>query len=71
MGLNVDAYFTGELLHHQVLDLLSKGSYVILTNHSNNERGYLPTMKKNLESELGRDYEIIISKTDKDPLTVY
>lgn len=56
--------------HHEVLDLVSKGSFVILTNHSNNERGYLQITKNKLESELGDKYPIIISNEDHDPLVV-
>lgn len=59
---------------HEVLSYIAKGSYVILLNHTNSERGYLkarlqPRLEKELK-ELGVDCEVKVSKTDKDPLVV-
>lgn len=33
--------YTGEMSHHEVLDAVHKGIHVILTRHSNSERGFL------------------------------
>lgn len=37
---------TGEMSHHEVLDAVHKGSHVILTRHSNSERGFLEVVAK-------------------------
>lgn len=43
--------------HHEVLKANASGATVILTDHSNTERGFLPTMREKLaaaiEAELG------------------
>lgn len=56
------------MLHHDVLDATQKGISVILTNHSDSERGFLkqfaPELKKRLEDQV----EVFVSKEDKDPL---
>eukprot|EP01132_Coremiostelium_polycephalum_P013617 gene13617-16573_t len=48
LGEKVDLYLTGELKHHEILDVCSKGGYVIVCDHSNSERGYLQEYKKKL-----------------------
>ncbi len=47
-----DVFITGEMTHHQVVAALAKECSVILTGHTNSERGYLPTLKKQLEEHL-------------------
>ncbi|KAG0272403.1 NGG1 interacting factor [Linnemannia exigua] len=70
-----DLYLTGELGHHDVLEALEQNRTVILCEHSNTERGYLSAiLKPKLEALLSQDggepVEIVVSKTDKDPLVV-
>ncbi|EGC36430.1 hypothetical protein DICPUDRAFT_151116 [Dictyostelium purpureum] len=65
-----DLYLTGELTHHVILDACAKGSYVIVCDHSNSERGYLDVFKTNLEKLFDNKIEILISKLDKDPLEI-
>jgi len=50
---------------------------VILTEHTNSERGYLPTMKQKIMDELAKEdlgedgeIEIVISQVDRDPINV-
>ncbi|CAF4773493.1 unnamed protein product [Pieris macdunnoughi] len=64
-----DLFLTGEMLHHDVLDATQKGISVILTNHSDSERGFLDKFSIYLENELYHKVEVIVSKCDKDPLT--
>ncbi|XP_033225250.1 NIF3-like protein 1 isoform X3 [Belonocnema kinseyi] len=64
-----DLYLTGEMFHHDVLDLVHKGGNVILTNHSDSERGYLKVFAKKLSDLLGNSVQVIVSQKDKDPLT--
>ena len=42
---------------------------MILTDHTNTERGYLGVLKSKLE-EMLEGVEIIVSEVDSDPLTV-
>lgn len=65
-----DAYVTGEMRHHDVLDKLAQGSAVILTEHTNSERPYLPVLKKKLQAKLGRSVRIDISRADREPLRI-
>jgi len=65
-----DLVLTGEMSHHEVLDFVHKGTTVILTEHSNCERGYLVQVARRLEGALGEGVTINISKVDRDPLVV-
>ncbi|KAK4687436.1 hypothetical protein P7C73_g2674, partial [Tremellales sp. Uapishka_1] len=59
---------------HEVLAAIAGGQSVILCNHSNTERPYLSTVLQNwLETELNssevdKDWEVLVSKADADPL---
>src|SRR5690606_6171662 len=44
----VDLMLTGEMRHHDVLSRSARGTHVILTDHSNTERGYLPLFAQKL-----------------------
>ncbi len=66
-----DLYLTGEMSHHEVLDAVHRGTHVVLCEHSNTERGFLPKWKEVLQKELGHQgIEISISAQDCDPLTI-
>ncbi|CAB3242077.1 unnamed protein product [Arctia plantaginis] len=67
-GVAADLYLTGEMLHHDVLDAAQRGISVILTNHSDSERGFLTVFSTNLASKLNNEVEVIVSKVDRDPL---
>lgn len=56
------------MLHHDVLDATQQGISVILTNHSDSERGFLKVFSPDLESRLKNQVEVIVSQVDKDPL---
>ncbi|KAL1932465.1 hypothetical protein VTP01DRAFT_8143 [Rhizomucor pusillus] len=76
--VDADLFFTGEMGHHDVLAALAKNTSVILCEHSNTERGYLSavlqpklqSMLANERSEEGDAIEVVVSKVDKDPLTI-
>lgn len=70
-GIQADCYLTGEMSHHNVLAATLGGSHVILCEHTNTERGYLPTFGKILGKALGKSVERVISKEDADPLRIY
>ena len=69
-GVPVDVYLTGEMSHHEVLEATAAGTAVILTEHSNSERGYLRVLKEQLGKLLDGDVKIKTSSSDKDPLSV-
>ncbi|KAI5103114.1 NIF3-like protein 1, partial [Silurus meridionalis] len=62
--------FSGEMSHHEVLDAVSKGTSVILSEHSNSERGFLTVFKKHLAAHLPDSVTVTISQKDKDPLQI-
>jgi dinuclear metal center YbgI/SA1388 family protein len=63
-------YLTGEMRHHDLLDKVEQGAAVVLTDHTNTERGYLPTLRKRLIKELGKGVAIHIASSDHDPLKI-
>jgi len=64
-----DAYVTGEMQHHHVLDLWQRGRSVVLAGHTNTERPYLPTYRDRLV-EAGATIDWAISTADKAPMAV-
>lgn len=68
-GCKANVLVTGEMSHHEVLDFVHKGVSVILTEHSNCERGYLRLVQQKLEKQL-EGVKVVISQEDRDPLTV-
>ena len=68
-GIPADLYLTGEILHQNILDAVQNGIHVILTNHSDSERGFLSHFGNILNKSLNEKVAIILSKCDKDPLT--
>ncbi len=67
-GIKADCYLTGEMSHHNVLAATLGGSHVILCEHTNTERGYLPSFAQILGKALDRNIEIQCSGTDADPI---
>ena len=61
-----DLFVTGEMRHHDVLGRVAQGSAVLLTEHSNSERGYLREFAVRLQDELS--IEAFVSEQDRDPL---
>jgi putative NIF3 family GTP cyclohydrolase 1 type 2 len=79
LGLDADVFVTGEMSHHDVLAATANGTSVILTAHTNSERGYLPTLKARLQAALRADPGVgegevppvfVLSEVDADPLNV-
>ena len=67
---SADLLLAGEMTHHRVLEAVSKGSCVILCDHSNTERGFLREFKEMLHKTLHSGVEVSVSLMDKDPLCV-
>lgn len=66
-GAPFDLLLTGEMSHHEVLDAVQQGTYVILCEHSNTERGFLHEFKAILAAE---NLDVQVSTVDADPLKV-
>jgi putative NIF3 family GTP cyclohydrolase 1 type 2 len=64
-----EVFITGEMTHHQVIAATARGCTVMLTGHTNSERGYLPKLKEQLETFLP-EASITVSKADA-PLWTY
>jgi putative NIF3 family GTP cyclohydrolase 1 type 2 len=69
-GIQADCYLTGEMSHHNALAATLSGSHVILCEHTNTERGYLPTFGKLLKKALGDRVAIQCSEIDADPIRI-
>uniref|UniRef100_A0A3Q1GT07 NIF3-like protein 1 n=1 Tax=Acanthochromis polyacanthus TaxID=80966 RepID=A0A3Q1GT07_9TELE len=69
-GIKADLYVTGEMSHHEVLDAVAKGTSVILSDHSNSERGFLTVFRERLAVRLPDGVTVVVSKADRDPLEV-
>lgn len=67
-GIRADCYLTGEMSHHNILAATQRGSHVILCEHTNTERGYLPVFGKILRKALGNGIDISVSEIDSDPI---
>ncbi|KAJ0015927.1 hypothetical protein NQD34_014217 [Periophthalmus magnuspinnatus] len=69
-GVKADLYVTGEMSHHEVLDAVAKGTTVILSDHSNSERGFLSVFRERLALRLPEAVSVLVSQADRDPLQV-
>ncbi|MEZ4222413.1 MAG: Nif3-like dinuclear metal center hexameric protein [Polyangiaceae bacterium] len=65
-----DLYVTGEMRHHDVKDAVASGRSVILCGHTNTERGYLPLLRRRIETACEGEVKVLVSKRDADPLVV-
>jgi len=69
-GVRADCYLTGEMSHHNILGATLNGSHVILCEHTNSERGYLPAFAKILNKALDDGIDISVSENDADPIKI-
>jgi dinuclear metal center YbgI/SA1388 family protein len=67
-GQSAELFLTGEMRHHDVLARVNAGQSVILCEHTNTERGYLPRLRERLlEATEGR-LEVRLAASDREPL---
>ena len=64
-----EMYVTGEMRHHEALQLRRRGVSVLLCGHTNTERPYLPVLARRL-SEKRPGVEFRVSGRDRSPFTV-
>ncbi|XP_053721910.1 NIF3-like protein 1 [Synchiropus splendidus] len=69
-NVKADLYITGEMSHHDVLDAVARGTSVILSDHSNSERGFLSVFRERLAVRLPDSVKVVVSKADRDPLEI-
>lgn len=67
---HADAYITGEMQHHQVLDLYLKGKVVILAGHTNTERPFLKNYREKIIEQGGGKVEWLLSEADRAPMQI-
>ncbi len=63
-----ELFVTGEMTHHEALELLRKDCGVLLAGHTNTERGYLPRLRDRLVDLLPK-VECVVSTRDRTPFT--
>lgn len=76
----LDVFLSGEMSHHDVLEGTQNGITILLTEHSNSERGFLTSLRGRLETALREGtagilgpegpVEVLLSESDQDPLYV-
>jgi dinuclear metal center YbgI/SA1388 family protein len=64
-----DLLLTGEMRHHDILARVAEGTSVILTDHTNTERGYLPQLAARIRKHLD-GLEVHVATADRDPLRI-
>lgn len=67
--MHADLLLTGEMRHHSILAAVADGMSVVVTDHTNTERGYLPFLAQTLRRRLA-DVNVTVAKVDRDPLQV-
>ena len=65
---DIDAFITGEMRHHGVLEALVSGVMVILAGHTQTERPYLSVYRQRIIEAGGDPVEWLISDADEPPL---
>lgn len=66
---HADLFLTGEMRHHDVLLRSARGSHVILTDHTNTERGFLPHYAARLAAQCP-GLRVTVARLDADPLQI-
>lgn len=69
-GIKADCYLTGEMSHHNILAATLNGTHIILCEHTNTERGFLPRLASMIQSKADSKINMTISKQDRDPLSL-
>ena len=67
-GVDADMYVTGEMSHHEVLAAVAEGRYVLLSEHTVAERGFLQYISPTLTKLLQDEVNIIVSQNDMNPI---
>lgn len=65
-----DLYVTGEMRHHDILDAVQRGIAVILCEHAQSERGFLPHFADQLRTALPAPVALSIAEHDLGPIGI-
>jgi dinuclear metal center YbgI/SA1388 family protein len=65
-----DLYLTGEMRHHDVRARVARGSTVVLCDHTNTERGFLPVLAERLRAATEGATRFHLAACDREPLTI-
>ena len=65
-----DLFLTGEMRHHDVLAKVASGASVVVCDHTNTERGFMPRFASRLKAQLGNGARVLVSTVDRDPLEI-
>ena len=65
-----DLYLTGEMRHHDVRARVLGGSSVVLCDHTNTERGFLPVLAARLRVSSNGAVHFHVAACDRDPLSI-
>jgi len=66
----IDAFLTGEMRHHDVLEAVSRGVSVLLAGHTQTERPYLATYRRRLAGQTGKAVTWRVSRADRPPSVI-
>jgi len=70
-NVKADLIITGEFAHHEILHEVHRGVSLIVTDHSNTERGHHEYFISQFKAYLGKfneHVELFMSESDRDPL---
>ena len=67
---DIDAFFTGEMRHHDVLAAQATGTTVLLAGHTQTERPYLKVYRRHIIAAGGKGIDWMISRADRPPSTL-
>jgi dinuclear metal center YbgI/SA1388 family protein len=65
-----ELFVTGEMRHHAVLSKLSEDCSVLVCDHTNTERGYLPLLRERLRQVANGAIDVTVSERDREPLVI-
>lgn len=68
--MTVDAVFTGEMRHHDILAWQTAGAYVFLSEHGHTERPYLKKLQQSLKNLLPSTVKVELSRKDVEPVVL-
>jgi putative NIF3 family GTP cyclohydrolase 1 type 2 len=63
----IDAWVTGEMRHHDVLDAVARGIAVVLAGHTQTERPYLPVYRRRIVAGTAPAVAWKVSRADRPP----
>ncbi len=69
-GVDAELLVSGEMRHHDVLARLAEGKSVILCDHTNSERGYLPRYRERILAACDGAVEVLLASSDREPLAI-